>query len=909
MRSWVAEKLLSQFGSEWFSRIPEGVREKTREKLPYSSPEEADDPMILLEETDLPDLMEIVCYKKGFAGFVPLDAMPLEEFRDKVLKLYQIRCKIAHVKRDFCAIDLDLLIEIAEDFLPIVATGSSLQEVLDCIKTNPERAVIQIPSSFFVDDEPSSFAPHITNLPPGDYDPDGGFIGRQEDLNRILKLILGGVHRIVTISGAGGVGKTAIAHQTCKNLLMRPNLPFDGIIWVSAKEEKLTVTGIEPIRPTLRNYESLIDSILETFGWRDDLDKPFEEKEESVHVILGASDKGILLVVDNLETIQDARVVEFIKDFPPPSKVLITSRIGLGEVERRYPLKEMNAKDAIVLLRTIAREKGAESFAKLPDDVLSKCVDKMSRYPLAIKWVVGQVALGKDVDTAIYDLTLPAGDVVRFCFEHIFDRFLKDDARLILYSLAAYDKPLGRGVLSHISNLPAEQLESALKDLTIASLIIPTQVKSSDESIETRYDLLPLTRKYVHAKLQSIPERSREIRNRVERVGDLIEEAGRAGKQYRYSLSYMGAESEEEKIAATWAFTAYQKFQAGDYDGAIAGFEKAVQIAPKFPAVYRNWAAMESGAGDHIKADALMRQATAINANDSSLWFFWGNMMKRRQKFDHAYNYLKKALDLSPKDAVILGALGEVEKRRGNYENADRLLRQALEGSFEGSPVRHQTICLTSLADNLQRWAETLLGDKRAKESLNKLIEAYKLAKQAAALEKDDTQAQDTLREISLSLAIQLQRSEGLDRARPYFEESIVHNPKGAKEKKATTVACYRLAYALIKQGKQEEAEKYINLGLKCLVRGSKYEEKYRDLSSEFAGERFRGKLIRVVQGHGFGFIELEGETGNTLFVHISQFSPEVSIEEFEKMQGCTFSFLVEKTQKGPEAKRVRRIT
>jgi LuxR family glucitol operon transcriptional activator len=349
--------------------------------------------------------------------------------------------------------------------------------------------------------EESTFPDRITNLPPGDYDPAGGFIGRKGDLAKVGKLILGDLYRVVTISGAGGVGKTALAHQFCQNMLSNPDLPFDGIVWVSAKEEKLTVTGIEPIEPTLQNYEDVLESILETFGWLDDLSKPAEDKAESVDVILRAGDKGVLLVIDNLETIQDQRIIRFIKEVPNPSKVLITSRTGLGEVEIRYSLKEMTVNDAIVLLRTISREKGIEDLARLPSEVLSNYVDRMSRYPLAIKWVVGQVALGKDIDLAIADLTSSTGDVAKFCFEHIFDSLLNESSRTVLYALAAYELPLVRGVLSHISDLSAEQLDDALRDLTIASFVTPNHDKKDDGSIETSALTTLFSMKYFSAIL------------------------------------------------------------------------------------------------------------------------------------------------------------------------------------------------------------------------------------------------------------------------------------------------------------------------------------------------------------------------------------------------------------------------
>lgn len=292
LRVFIKENLLNSFGNEWHSHIPAGIWDKKLESLPFTNAKDVDDPMILLEETDIPDLMEIACHKKAFPILFPLRVLAQEDFREKMIRLYEIRNKIAHVKRTFTAFDLDSLIEIAKTFIPILGPiTSELQETLDCIDKNPEKVLIRIPPNFFIDEEQFTF-PHVNNLPRGDYDPDGGFIGRKENITKIEKIVLGDLHRVVTISGAGGVGKTALAHQFCQNILCKSVLPFDGMVWVSAKEEKLTLKGIEPIEPTFRNYEGVLDSILETFGWFSDLDKALEKKQESVDTILRAGGEG-----------------------------------------------------------------------------------------------------------------------------------------------------------------------------------------------------------------------------------------------------------------------------------------------------------------------------------------------------------------------------------------------------------------------------------------------------------------------------------------------------------------------------------------------------------------------------------------------------------------------------------------
>lgn len=907
LRSWLAERLTTVFGNEWHAQVPEGIGARILEVLQLSSLSQIEDPLTLLEETTLPDLMEIVCFRKQFACFFPRDHFSAEEFRDLFARLYLIRNKIAHVKRTFSAIDLDSLIEGASKISKSLGQHAiELNETLVCLRTNPESVVVSIPPSFYVS-EVDILQPRTSNLPPADYDPDGGFIGRRDDLAKVESLLLGEVHRVVTISGAGGVGKSALAHQVCTNLLRRALPAFDAVVWVSAKEEKLTITGIEAVEPTFRNFDQVLNSILETFGWLDDLEYSTDKKLESVEVILKAGDKGILLVVDNLETIRDEQVIEFIKDLPPPSKVLITSRVGLGEVERRYPLKEMTSKDAIVLFRTVAREKGLDSLVQIPDGILSGYVDRMSRYPLAIKWVLGQVAVGKDINMAMGDLTSSTGDVARFCFDHIFLNLLDDASRLVMYVLAASDNSLPRGVIAHLSAMQNEQLDRSIQKLTIASLVIPSQLKSAEGGIETRYALLPLTRNYVFSKLQAHAELFQTVKSRIAHVQNLIEEAERAGKHYRYSLRDMGAESDEEKVAATWAMNGYQQFQSGNYDGAISSFNKAAQIAPNFAAIYRNWATLESEAGFHQKADELMRKASALAPGDTRVWFVWSNIEKRRNRYDKAWECLQKAIMLSPGDGFLMAALGDVEKRRGNYEQANSLLLDSIDYKAPGTEGRrHKLICLTSLADNLKRWAEALAKDRRSDEALAKLKEAKVYALQACELSRDDIKASDVSRDIALEIAFHFLRHGDVLNAKEHFEEVVSLRPKRIQERKRTEAACFALATILLDEGKTEEARKWFYIGKKAMIEGGKYTDRYKGLIHEFTQERIRGTIIRVVAPKGFGFISTDQEPPRQIFVHISDMMSPITNSEFEALLGSSCSFVEEKTEKGNEARRVR---
>jgi hypothetical protein len=54
--------------------------------------------------------------------------------------------------------------------------------------------------------------------------------------------------------------------------------------------------------------------------------------------------------------------------------------------------------------------------------------------------------------------------------------------------------------------------------------------------------------------------------------------------------------------------------------------------------------------------------------------------------------------------------------------------------------------------------------------------------------------------------------------------------------------------------------------------------------------------------------LEPESSTGQSVFLHYEEILPRVSREDFDQLKGCIFSFIIEKAEKGPAAKRARLV-
>ena len=90
------------------SGVPAGTIAKASDRSTKTTWDEAID---FLEDTDFPDLKEIVCYKGMYANyFNPLE-FSKKDFENLMEESYSLRCKIAHVKGYFTSLDLDKLLE------------------------------------------------------------------------------------------------------------------------------------------------------------------------------------------------------------------------------------------------------------------------------------------------------------------------------------------------------------------------------------------------------------------------------------------------------------------------------------------------------------------------------------------------------------------------------------------------------------------------------------------------------------------------------------------------------------------------------------------------------------------------------------------------------------------------------
>jgi len=203
---------------------------------------------------------------------------------------------------------------------------------------------------------PSLKTLHQTNLPIQS----SPLVGRKRELAEAGRLI--GSHRLLTLTGPGGSGKTRLAIQIAAEAVEQ--FP-DGVFWV-------------PLQ-SLRD-PALVERAIGTAVGADD------------ELIAHVAGKRLLVLLDNFEQVVEAApVVSSLLAGTPNAKVLITSREPLHlDSERRYPVEPLPEHDAAILFLERA---SAIAPGFRPTAAVGEICRRLDGLPLAIELAAARVAL------------------------------------------------------------------------------------------------------------------------------------------------------------------------------------------------------------------------------------------------------------------------------------------------------------------------------------------------------------------------------------------------------------------------------------------------------------------------------------------------------------------------------------
>lgn len=525
----------------------------------------------------------------------------------------------------------------------------------------------------FLDAEPSSVSLH--NLPPPDYD-DTGFFPRPALEQDLRKKILGR-HPVITVLGEGGNGKSALALQTLYGLVASNDHDFDAIVWVSAKASKLTVPEIVRIEGAITNSVGLFSEIADQFEPGDDA--PIDRVRRLL------SDNKVLLAIDNLETVLDKSIQDFVADIPGQSKVLFTSRVPLGS-DLSVVVDPFTALEARGFIKRLADAYDIEPLKRIKSGNLNGHLERLGHKPLLLKWF----ALG--VHSGIMPERI-SGDpevALKFCMENVFER-LSDGAKALLQVLAIVPRPVSATVLQYVTALPATKIEIGLSELVRFSLVEGDR----GADVEYSYHTKPFVRSYLTKALKTKSSEEREIVSRYRTIEAAFQEEQGRKRGNRYDLRSFTVRSRSEAIAARrlrHAITLALKERCAE---AFEIVNELTISSPGYFEVFRVEAFVAFRDNDAIRANNAYLTALELTSDQPQLHAAYaGLLMRSFGDYVGAAKHYDAALKLDPESMFLLRESARNQFFLYEFAAAQTLLDRAWA---QPRPTHRDEIVITDL--------------------------------------------------------------------------------------------------------------------------------------------------------------------------------------------------------------------
>ncbi|MCX6033328.1 MAG: NB-ARC domain-containing protein [Chloroflexi bacterium] len=594
------------------------------------------------------------------------------------------------------------------------------------------------------------------------------FVGRDDELVW-LRQRLSPADRAwqIGITGIGGVGKSALAlaigHENRERYSeLSPEERFEAIVWVSAKEEVLTAFGREranvpeQVLHTLEDVYTAIARVLE----REDITRA-QPEEQNALVEKALKRQRTLLIMDNLESVKDDRIKAFLRNLPPPTKAIITSRESLDVADVK-PLTGLPWDKAERLIEEDCRVREVSLTLQQQKHIF----ELTSGLPLPIKLGIARMAGGESFASVDRWLGNSTGELSEYCIEGQLDlaRQRNPNAWTMLLVCALFDRAAGasREALGKITDLSYVDRDAALAQLQRLLLV--------NRREDDRFWILPIVQRRASAEIGTHSETADLVRRWIQWSLDFVRLYDLETHGDYETALVVGREFANLRLALVWCRDNHRHEELFALCAALSLYALRSDLYSHLEVILETWLATATEAGCRIdegracawlgelyqiwgqqtEAVEYLDRAEAILGdypNEPELMHSWSvraDILTERSTLDQAeamaQRILETAIRVADLDYQVVAAyrLALVARKRGNSADVARWLDQAEQWASElNSPRRLDNIryrravnlsfqgdfaAAEGILDNLLR--ENVVKGQRRYVALNK----YRLA-------------------------------------------------------------------------------------------------------------------------------------------------------------------------------------
>jgi tetratricopeptide (TPR) repeat protein len=537
------------------------------------------------------------------------------------------------------------------------------------------------------------------------------FVGRDREMDELREWFSDPVSRRWALAGEGGKGKTALAYNFAFEIKMKAPPPYQTVLWLSAKRRKF-LEGIAVIinEPDFYNLNSALSSLLNQYGWVDEVNLPTESKRKRTLELL--SEFPALVVIDDVDSVdvENEDAIEFFSLQLPNtrSKVLFTSRrtiFGMGGTTTHISGFSPEEVEQFIVSRCQLMELDPSIFNK---DIVMRITGITEGSPLFIEDLMRFTANVGSAKEAIKFWEEKGGKEARmFALGRECD-LLTTQARDVLFAACVCSKNVSFPEIEEVTGLSSGTITKALQELQRLFLVMKPKLIEGEQRFEVNIN----TRALVHDvygstdRFRRILDAHRVISGQIENVGK-----GNVAAIIRQALFLLRGskhtEAEQLLVRALEKYPSnsdlygvlgvvYKAWKPVRISDAREKFTRAHQLKCAKQEMYEHWYEMEDREKEWALAAKAAEKGLKFDAKNKKLHYLAGvarsklakeyrgglHREKAKEEHDIARRHLEGALRASGDtkdqwlDAKIYRSLVLMFEQTGNKRKMEHYFRQ-----------------------------------------------------------------------------------------------------------------------------------------------------------------------------------------------------------------------------------------
>jgi tetratricopeptide (TPR) repeat protein len=611
-----------------------------------------------------------------------------------------------------------------------ISSSEELEQLLDDLETRYQEAEIAQASSL-----PSPFAVEtgLYRLLPCEYET---FVGRERYKSLLSQAVEGDPRLwIINLHGPGGVGKSALASWLAYKCYQEQQ--FESILHLSAKDLELSVEqGICRLTPTLFSLEDFLDRVLHLFSHEEYCLADLEKRKEVGRDVLVAF--PTLLILDNMETVKDGRIMEFVRGLPPSrTKVLLTSRRRTSEWEYPIQVAEFDVHEVEEFLHVRTGELGLDLPWQRPD-IVQRISDMSGGLPLAIQWILGEYARSRDLDKILSRTLDPDSPLLEFSFRNSWNA-LDDSAQQALAVLTVFEEPPTAQVWRTALNWPLEKLERAIEALIGVTFV---NERTDPRTGSVIYSALPITLAFARNEFGKMGDVERQARLRYQEYRNIMDLASVETGQYGDLFQRFDATADTQKRAIILCRMAEGQARSLGYKTADQYYQQALTTDPRSVYALVSYALFKMELGNIGEAIGLMEQAEqrCTNRTGYYVYFNWAKVYDVIRDRSRRAWCLRKALQYESDHTIAKHSLGVALSQDGQYDEALRIFDSIIQEELAkpNGPSDSLVYALKTKIITLRRAGRGSTASSVLKEALDMVRSRQEVRHLAHKLEEEE---------------------------------------------------------------------------------------------------------------------------------------------------------------------------